>query len=149
MGILHIIVDPNAVDQIQRIRIILVVFVKRVIKYILLNGIDPDGIGAHFLDVTEPPQVGFLIDAKFCGPFARHTGAHIDAPDFKRFIAAAAVKVYPVAFGFYKGGNGLLRMEINIPAQAVIGGIQYEKCHSDRQHYGNKFFHASPSSLSP
>ena len=72
VGILHIIVDPHAVDQPQRLQALGfplgVVFVKGVVKIVMKDGVHPDGVGPQVLDHPEPPQIGFFVNSEIGGP---------------------------------------------------------------------------------
>ena len=62
--VLGVVVNPNAVNKIQRIVVIFIIFVKCIVEYVLLNRVDTDGIGAHILNVLKPALIGFLVN--FC-----------------------------------------------------------------------------------
>ena len=62
--VLGVVVNPNAVNKIQRIVVIFIIFVKCIVEYVLLNRVDTDSIGAHILNVLKPALIGFLVN--FC-----------------------------------------------------------------------------------
>ena len=132
VGILHIVIYPHPVDKIQRFRVILVVLIKSVVERLTLDGIDPNGIGPHCLDVPEPPPVGLFVYGKLRCPLARYPGAHIDPPDLKGLPALPTVQVDFLPIGLYKGRHGLLRHQINIPPQPVVCRIQ---CHKQQHQH--------------
>ena len=88
VGVLDIVVHPNALNQPERLLPILVVLIERLVEIIRLDGIDPHGIGAHLLDVPKPAQIGLFVNGKIGGPLSRLAGAQGHAPDLKFLIAA-------------------------------------------------------------
>ena len=118
MGILHIIVDPHAVDQPQRLQALGfplgVVFVKGVVEIILQNGIHPDGVGAHLLDPFKPAQIGLLVDGIICGPLAGQTHAQVDAPDLKGFVSPVPLHIDGVFVGLHECGDRSIRVQIDV-----------------------------------
>ena len=89
--VLGVVVNPNAVNKIQRIVVIFIIFVKCVVEYVLLNRVDTDGISAHILNVLKPALIGFLVNGKVGRPFAGLSRTNIYAFDFKRLVVLAVV----------------------------------------------------------
>ena len=87
VGVLHIVVDPDPVDEPQGLlpRRLPggIVLVKGVVEVVVQEGVHPDGVGPKLLDVSKPPQVGLLVDGIVRGEVARDAHTQVDAPDLK------------------------------------------------------------------
>lgn len=92
MGVLHVVIDPNTVNEPEGMVVILVVLVKGVVEGVLLYGINADGVRAHLLHLTKPPQIGLLVDSKVRGPLTGFSRAEIDTLDLKGLIATFSPK---------------------------------------------------------
>ena len=62
MRILHIIVDPNALDQIQWCRRMCIKRRKGMIKGCVLYAINTDNVRTHLMDLLKPTQISGFVD---------------------------------------------------------------------------------------
>ena len=141
MGILDVIVDPDAMDEPQRLLPILVIFVESLVEIVRLHGVNAQCVGAQLLYLGKPAQVGLLVHGKVRGPLPRLTGTHIDAFDRKDLISAVRQAVNLPALRAHEGGDRLLRMQVNIPAQAVVGVIISDVERHQGSDQNDKLFH--------
>src|SRR5674476_1420115 len=107
------IIDPNAMNQIKRIWIIMIKLIKRLIEIILQNGIYPDRIGSHFLDRLEPSEVSFYINGILSGIMTGNADAHIHTTYKKLLISFPAVEINFFTIGRSEGGYRSRGIEIN------------------------------------
>ena len=70
VGILHVVVDPYAMNEVKRIGVVLVELVERLVEVRSQEDVHADGIGAHVLDLLEPPQIRLLVDGVVGGEVA-------------------------------------------------------------------------------
>ena len=92
-GIDQIVVYPGAMDQIQRVRVVDVVLIERLIKGRRRDGIDPDGIRSKLLDLPEPAQIFLLRNGTIRGKISGLAKFEIHALDVKDLQPVAGIQI--------------------------------------------------------
>ena len=152
VGILHIVVDPYAVDQPERLLAVLlaqrVIFVEGIIKIVMQRNVNAYGIGAHLLHLPEPAQVGLPVDGVVRRPLARKADAEVYALNGKRLGTAAAIHVNALRIRGHKGRHRLVRLQVDVPSQPVARRVisKIEQDQSGKR--DDKFFHGSALAFS-
>ena len=152
VGILHIVVDPHAVDQPERLLAVLlaqrVVFIEGIIKIVMQRNVNAYGIGAHLLHLPEPAQVGLPVDGVVRRPLARKADAEVYALNGKRLGTAAAIHVNALRIRGHKGRHRLVRLQVDVPSQPVARRVisKIEQDQSGKR--DDKFFHGSALAFS-
>ena len=152
VGILHIVVDPHAVDQPERLLAVLhaqrVVFIEGIIKIVMQRNVNAYGIGAHLLHLPEPAQVGLPVDGVVRRPLARDAHAEVYALNDKRLGTAAAIHVNALRIRGHKGRHRLVRLQVDVPSQPVARRVisKIEQDQSGKR--DDKFFHGSALAFS-
>ena len=141
VGVLDVIIDPHALQKIERLFAALVILIKGVIEIIGENGIDTNGVGAHFLYLGEPAQVGLLVNGVVGGPMPRQAGAHVDAPNRKFLPPAVLLKLDGLALCAHEGGGQGVGGHIDIKAGLKNDGEQGQQNQQDCCHRKHKAFH--------
>ncbi len=146
MRVGDIIVDPNAVNQIERVFPPIVIFIECVIEIILQNGIDADGVCTQLLHLRKPAQIRLLIDGIIRRPLSGDTNAHIHPADLKgRARALLGCQVDLFFFCAHKGGYLGIRVPIDINAKLIVGNIAHQKHQNDDASGDDKFLQAWPT----
>ena len=92
-GIDQIVVYPHTMDQIQWVRVVDVVLIKRLIKGRMRDGIGPDGIRPKLLDLLEPTQIFLLSNGIIRGKMSRLAKAKIHTPEIKDLQSVAGIQI--------------------------------------------------------
>ena len=145
VGIKNIVVNPNSMNQVKRFCPVLVILIKSIIKILLKNGINSDGVCPQLLDLFKPPQIHLLVNRIVCGPFAWNSHTHIDSSDFKGDITTFLFHQNCLALHLHKRGNRLVWSQIYINSQTVIRYVPDKQRQHNSTNDENKFFHSAAS----
>ena len=143
----RIVVQPNAVDEVQRMRVVVVVFVEGLVERVAQQRVHPDGVGAHVLDLREPPQIGFLVQGVVRREVARLPRAQIDAAYLELLEAVALVHQDGAPFGGRERVHvPVLREQIPAPSfvEVQVGARQGQG--EDDDCCDDELLHAAPVS---
>ena len=144
VGVLHIVVHPDSVDEPQRLltsRFPLgIVLVKGIVEIVVQDGIDPDGVGPQVLNLLEPPQVRFLVNGTVGSEMSRDAHAQVDPPDLKGLVNTVPLHVNGILVGLHKRGHRLIRARGEIDPQVIVGIVSGEKEHHQSAHSQDKLF---------
>ena len=152
VGILHIVVDPHAVDEPERFLVRLlargVVLVEGVVEVVVERNVDAHGVRAHLLHLGKPAQIGLLADGVVRRPLARKADAEVYALNDKRLGTAAAIHVNALRIRGHKGRHRLVRLQVDVPSQPVARRVisKIEQDQSGKR--DDKFFHGSALAFS-
>ena len=127
VGILHIVVDPHAVDQPERLLAVLlaqrVVLVEGVVEVVVERNIDAHGVRAHLLHLGKPAQIGLLADGVVRRPLARDAHAEVHTLDGELLRSRAAVHIKVLHVGGHESADRRVRLKVDVPAEVVARGV--------------------------
>ena len=141
VGIENVVVNPNPVDQIQRLLTLPVILIKRVIEIVLQNRINPDCVGSHILDLAKPPKIHFLIYGVIRCPLSRHPHPHIHASHLKRDILLSLFQTDIFSVNRHKRGDGHIGGYVYVDSMTVINGVSQKKEGYEDTNSNDIFFH--------
>ena len=144
VGVLHIVVDPYAVDEPERL---LsgglprgVVLIKSIIEIVVQGDVYPHRVGAHLLHLAKPAQIGGLVNGVVRGPLGGAAHAQIHALDGERLRAAAAIHIDILLVRGHKGRDLLPRVQVDVPPQPVAHGVIGEIEHDESGEHDDELF---------
>ena len=146
VGELHVVVDPDAVEQVQGLLPALVVVVEGVVERVVVDGVDPDGVGPQVLNLCKPAQIGVVVHRVVGGPVAGNAHAQIHPPYLEGLVRAVPLHQNGLALGSGEGFHRLVLAERHVHAEPVVGRIGGEAQQGQDAH-GNNEFLQRPASL--
>ena len=112
--ILDVIIYPYPMNQPERFFPSLIILIERIIKVIMKDRVDPNGVRSHFLNPGKPPQIRLLINCVVRSPFSRNSNSHIHSADLKRHNLTILFHINRVRICCHKSCHRFIRMKINI-----------------------------------
>ena len=92
-GVEQVVVHPHAVEQIERLRVVPIEFVKRLVEVRPCQGIGADHVGAQRLDLSKPAEILLLGDRQLRSVVPRLAQSQVNALQLEFSIAGTLVQV--------------------------------------------------------